>query len=209
MKSKIEINSTVYTHRILSSTVCVLKEAAEDAANDVIGFHFNLTAMSFLYFTLESYLNYLGESIAPDLWDTEKEFFRKRPYVETMGKLDYLIERCNLNIDKAIRPYQTVKQLHKIRIYLVHGKTDKNKVYVEQKHVRQRADNKLPYAMKSFLEKHITREGRNKAILDIERIIRDLHLAALNNFPHQELSQDPLIGLLSSSAVADDTNSKC
>lgn len=195
-QTKVGISSIVFTHRILWSTVKVLRESARKAENDSIRFYLNLSVMVHLYFSLEAYLNYLGENINPQLWKNEKDFFRRRPYIETMGKLDYLMEKCNMNIDKSCRPYQTIKKLHKIRVYLVHGKTDRNRTTINPKHLKKRSDNKQSDAFKSFLDINITEGNTEKAMIDTERIITDLHSAALNNYPHEGLFQDPLMGIL-------------
>jgi|GEM_PF-1019053 len=197
------VKSIIFTHRILWTTVGVLEEAAMSAANDSIKFRFNLSIMLLLYFSLESYLNYLGETIDPEKWKKEKDFFRKRPYIETMGKLDYLMEKCNMRIDKGCTPYQTINKLHKIRTYLVHGKIQKNITHVHRKHLKKRSDNKLPDAAKTFLEKNINYETTKKALVDTEKVIRDLHLAALGHYPDEGLFQDPFMGISESQFVDD------
>jgi hypothetical protein len=196
-KTKI-VKSIIFTHRILWNTVTVLKETAMNAANEAQQFHINLSIMLLLYFSLESYLNYLGETIDPQKWKNEKDFFRIEPYRETMGKLDYLMEKCHMQIDRHCRPYQTINKLHKIRTYLVHGKIKKSSTCVPLKQLKQRTDNKLPSAAKTFLDRDITEETTKKALEDVERIIKDLHLAALDNYSNKGLFQDPFMGILSS-----------
>lgn len=78
------------------------------------------------------------------------------------------------------------------------GKTEKSKTTVNRKHLKKRSDNKQSDAFKSFLDINITEENTKQAMDDTEKIIRDLHLAALNQYPDEGLFRDPLIGILSS-----------
>ena len=76
-----------------------------------------------LYFALEGFLNDLGERVAPDIWSKEQEFFSKGEFRGTIGKLGYLAKLNGFAVDRSRRPYQSVKQLEKVRHDLVHPRT--------------------------------------------------------------------------------------
>jgi hypothetical protein len=43
--------------------------------------------MVFAFHTLDAYLNYAGEHLAPEIWQNEGEFFAKQPYRGFDGKI--------------------------------------------------------------------------------------------------------------------------
>jgi hypothetical protein len=46
-----------------------------------------LVAMVFGFQTVEAYLNFVGERLAPEIWDDERNYFRREPYRGWDGKL--------------------------------------------------------------------------------------------------------------------------
>jgi hypothetical protein len=46
-----------------------------------------LVAMVFGFHTVEAYLNFVGERLAPEIWDDERNYFRREPYRGWDGKL--------------------------------------------------------------------------------------------------------------------------
>lgn len=189
MKRKINISGESYTHKILWATTKHQIEVAKQFPNKSKFFH--LTSMVMTFFTLEAYLNYLGDLIDPITWKNEKEFFSKRPYIGTIGKLDFLIEKCGMRkYDRGKRPFQTLKQLKRIRDFLAHGKPEKFKAKVKY------LENKFPDYVESYIEKNISERKANRALEDTEQVINELHMAAKAKFPNSNLSQQPLNGSL-------------
>jgi hypothetical protein len=43
--------------------------------------------MVFGFQTVEAYLNFVGERLAPEIWDDERNYFRREPYRGWDGKL--------------------------------------------------------------------------------------------------------------------------
>jgi hypothetical protein len=189
VKRKINISGESYTHKILWHTTKHQIEAAKQFLNESDFFH--LTAMMMTFFTLEAYLNYLGDIIDPGTWKNENEFFSKRPYIGTIGKLDFLIEKCGMSkYDRGKRPFQTLKKLKRIRDFLAHGKPEKIKTRVKY------SEGKFPDYVKSYLGKNISEKEANRALEDTEKVINELHMAAKAKFPSKNLSQQPLNGSL-------------
>ncbi|MDP3111944.1 MAG: hypothetical protein Q8M71_07580 [Thermodesulfovibrionales bacterium] len=188
MKKKIKIKGTSYTHKILWPTAKYQMEAAKQLPERKK--YFYLSAMVMAFFTLESYLNYLGEIIDPTTWKSEKLFFTEKPYIGTLGKLSFLINKLGmLQFDRGKRPYQTIKQLKRIRDFLVHGRTEKYNGTVKYK------DGSSPDldVVKSYLEKHISERKANIALEDTEQIIKELHhKAAKTHSQCEDFTSEPL-----------------
>jgi hypothetical protein len=122
-----QIRGELYTHRLLWECCIELSEAAEKTRR--LGrslFNFELSSMLMAFLTYESYINFLGDRLAPEIWKREKEYFNEIPYKGIEGKLKMVCEICHIsNIEKNRRPYQTIKELSSLRTYLSHAKPDK------------------------------------------------------------------------------------
>jgi hypothetical protein len=90
---------------------------AEGRANRLIG------ATLCTYFALEGFANDLGERIAPGEWANEKEFFGRGAQRGTLGKIRFLAEITRSSLDRGSRPYQTLRELERVRHDLVHPRT--------------------------------------------------------------------------------------
>jgi hypothetical protein len=62
-----------------------------------------LIAMVFGFHTVEAYLNYLGECLAPAIWQDERNYFRREPYRGLDGKLRKVMELVGLTMAGAGR----------------------------------------------------------------------------------------------------------
>jgi hypothetical protein len=70
-------------HRMLWE---VVKEQVEVAQARQEGwFSPSMVARVFAYHTVEAHLNYVGERIAPEIWQDEWNYFRKEPYRGALG----------------------------------------------------------------------------------------------------------------------------
>lgn len=191
MKKSINVEATSFTHRLLWLTANNLVVTTKNLSDKQWTLY--MAALVMTFFTLESYLNYLGEIIDPDTWKIERDFFRRKPYIGTIGKLHYLADYCGLKpFDRGKRPFQTIKQLSRLRDFLAHGRTERNcsKVRV--------IPGKFPPYIKSFLEKSISEKRAVVALNDVESVINEIHKAALYRFPHHGLFVDPFNGILGS-----------
>ena len=183
---------TSYTHRILwNASQHLYEQAREDSANS---FYMRISCLVMLYSALESYTNYLGEILKPDVWRDERTFFNSEPYkgTGTLGKVQFLMKECRSpELDKSRRPYQTLRNLQKARNFLVHGRTEE----VQQE--MERDPQEMPKAAVMFLDKHATKAQLKQALEDVEQVIRTLHQAAQSAFQNDrniKLDLDPLIG---------------
>jgi len=123
MEKKAHLTGEIFTHRLLWHSAQSFHNAAlerEEGAD-----HQLLAAMLFIYLAFEAYLNDVGSRLCPDEWKKEREFFAQGPHRGTRGKLDHLLQRCNLKVfDSQVRPYSTIKKLTTRRHKLVHGHTE-------------------------------------------------------------------------------------
>ncbi len=79
----------------------------------------------FAYHTVEAYLNYVGERIAPAIWKDERNFIRNEPYRGGSGKLRKIPDDVGLPWTPEDRPLKTVLELKEIRDIIAHGKAEK------------------------------------------------------------------------------------
>ncbi|HEY4487740.1 MAG TPA: hypothetical protein VI483_03190 [Candidatus Paceibacterota bacterium] len=163
-----KIEGELITHRLLWRCCIKQMEAARSRENDASYFH--LTAMLMAYFTYEAYLNFLGDRIAPKVWEDERRYFSKKPYRGADGKLRKIAEICGFEIERGKRPHETIVELEKLRNFVAHGKPDKYEEKV--KHQPEREPSMFGY---DTLSKYITQEKAERAINDGKEFIEFLH----------------------------------
>jgi hypothetical protein len=92
----------------------------------------HLVAMVFSFNTLEAYLNYAGEHLAPQIWKDERNFFRSEPFRGFDGKVRKVLELVGLEEPiRTDRPYSTVWMLKDLRDLIAHAKPLKFSYVVE------------------------------------------------------------------------------
>ena len=85
------------------------------AEEKVEGSYFQIMAsLMFTAFTLEAYLNHIGQHIFI-CWDDLEQLSPQK-------KLNIIVEKLQLEKDDSIRPFQTIKELLKFRNAVAHGK---------------------------------------------------------------------------------------
>ena len=93
------------------------REALKRAENERDGALYScMTAGVFASFTVEAYLNHLGQSRVQD-WDAIERKLGPRE------KLARLREELKLSADESRRPFQTLQKMLRLRDALAHGKT--------------------------------------------------------------------------------------
>src|SRR4030095_6767184 len=122
MTSQREIQGEGYTHIYLWNCAKALLNQPETKSHQ--DFYFTMAGMLIKYLAYEAYLNFVGIRLDPDAWKNEREFFSKDPYTGTAGKLKRISEKLSIQVDRAQRPYQSIKALEKLRNYLAHGKPE-------------------------------------------------------------------------------------
>ena len=133
----------------------------------------DMIAMVFAFHALEAYLNYVGQLLAPEIWEKEREFFRKQQYRGFDGKLRKVLELCQLpSPNRTERPYSTVWLLKALRDLIVHGKTER----ISQV-VKHTAGQYVP-RMQTTLQALVTKENAYRSRDDILAVAVEIHDAA-------------------------------
>jgi hypothetical protein len=132
----------------------------EQAATLAKGYQFDdLAAMVLAFNTLEAYLNFVGDRLAPEIWKDERRYFRSDGFG---GKIRKVFELCHLSeLNKEQRPYASVWQAKEIRDLIAHAKTER-----ESGQVRHAADDEPPKWIPS-IESLVTHERATQFVDDI------------------------------------------
>jgi hypothetical protein len=175
-----------YLH--MAAWAVVLRQFEHAAAVPCGSLYDRLVAMVFAFHSLEGFLNFVGDKIAPQVWANEREVFKDSGFA---GKLADIYERCDISVpEKGRRPYSTIIELEELRNAMAHPKTVKTQdtmKFVEGK--------QPPYFAKSYLEKVVTIENALRAHHDVKQIADEIHKAAHAKFPHVDLGSHALEGI--------------
>ncbi|MCJ7653693.1 MAG: hypothetical protein MUO97_00050 [Dehalococcoidia bacterium] len=170
MKAKISKERQVNTYAEMWHASDVMLGKAKE--NPEGSFYQLMASLIFTAFTLEAYLNHIGQSIFK-CWDDLEQLSPKR-------KLNLIAEKLKIERDDSKRPFQTVSKLFKFRNDIAHGKT-----------VRLKSENQinvvdLDYTLNVRLGQHLetpwqkycSLRNAERAREDVKIIIQKLHKAA-------------------------------
>lgn len=189
MKKERKQKYETYNHRILWATAQKNLAQSRESENDAL--YFALSAMLMMYFAFEGYLNWLGHFIAPEVWESEKDFFNKAPYQGTLGKYLFLSKVLVLEPpDKSKGPFQTVKELQQLRDKAVHPRAERGNKSVKF------SEGKFPPTHRSWLSTKVSSQKRDKAENNIKHLVNELHQAAMVHYPDMIDTSEPFIGIL-------------
>ena len=166
MKKSIEITIESYNHRLLWEAA---KKQFQASSIGEDAFYYRLAGLILSFFAFESYLNYVGKIISPDIWENEKKNFSQGKYKGTLGKYEFLCSRMNVDINKGKRPDQTIYKLKKFRDYVAHAEKVYETTRVEFK------EGHLPKPQKTYVEKIVTEAFVRQVKTDIERKVNEIH----------------------------------
>jgi hypothetical protein len=144
----------------------------------------DLVAMIFAFHTMEGYLNYVGQRIAPELWINERATFKPG----LSGKLNAVYERCGVgrpNLGK--RTYSTLIELKKLWDRVAHRQTRRGRGPIESL-----VHEPSPSFANSRLASVVSHRMAVKARDDVKRIVDEINSAAITRFPQARLGIDVL-----------------
>ena len=149
-----------------------------------------LVALVFVSHALEGYANYLGEKVAPALWQDERTRFARTGLT---GKLDALHEVCGLpRLERGKRPWSTIRDMKHLRDGIAHPRTISTSARTEY------VEGKVPPLFaKTWLEGVVSKARAVRAMEDAKAIVDAIHVAAMTRFPNAGLLPDGLEGILS------------
>jgi hypothetical protein len=179
--------ATSFTHRFLWKGCLKQKEIADQKSPGYISF--NLTTMLLAFMSLEAYVNFIGELIFAG---NETEFFytKNNRFRSFNSKFDLITEKCRVNIDKAQRPYNTIRTLKELRNFVAHGRTEKSEYEVKYK------ENELPPPQRTYLASLVHTDAMLTAIEDIKAICDLIHAQVKSFCDQPNLGSDALEGML-------------
>lgn len=158
-------------HRLLWH---IVKEESERAAALERGwFHPSAVAMVFAFHTIEAYLNYVGERLAPDIWKDERNYFRKQPYRGWEGKLRKVLELTGLPWNPGHRPLSTVLQLRELRDLIAHGKPEKLSA-----EVLHPTGTDAPFISSTLRQMIAPKEKLTTVLPDVDQFLCEIHTLA-------------------------------
>ena len=121
-------------------------------------YHQHLACITFVAFTLEAFLNHIGEELFKSWVDLEQ--------LNVRGKINIIAERLNIDIDYGVVLWQIVPELVAFRNKVAHGKNERlfEDVIVPQ----DKYDDHLNKWLKSDWQKTATLEGSEKFVKHVE-----------------------------------------
>lgn len=163
-----EIAGQFFTHQHLWN--CAKALLSQPETKSPTDGYFATAGMLMAYFAYEAYLNLVGPRIDTEAWKNERDFFSKLPYKGTQGKLQRICEKIGIEVDCGKRPYQTIRDLGRLRNFLAHGKLD---TYAFEIDVEK---GKEPDMFRDVqIYKMVNRENADRALKDTEEFIEYLH----------------------------------
>ena len=167
MKARVRKERDVRIHANLWHTsMCLLKKGQEE---ERASFHQFMGSLVFTAFTLEAYLNWLGDKLFPH--------WRYLERLNPREKLEVITDQLSLNVDFGGRPWQVMKDLFNFRNDIAHGKPE-NLATETVEQVDDDFDDKMGRADQTRWEKFCTRENAERAREDVAKILETLHSAA-------------------------------
>ncbi len=172
MKKKI-IEREVNTYAVMWQTSSSLFDlAAEHGEHSTDAY---MASMCFAAFTLEAYLNHILKLLF-QCWEDLEQLRPKE-------KLNLIAEKMGIEIRYGERPWQTIKDVFKVRNELAHGKPVTLRMTLEDPDVEYTED-QAKEELRTIWEKDCTQANVARARADVERILRTLHEKA--NIPGED-----------------------
>lgn len=168
------------THRLLWEIVEV--HSKEALARQEGWFYPSVVARVFAYHTVEAYLNYVGERIAPEIWKDERKYFQKDPYRGALGKLRQVMDLVALDWTPNDRPLKTILELKEIRDMIAHGRPEK--LEGEKLHP---LDTDAPYPVSTLRERIAPKDTLGAVVPDVEAFLNAIQIRAKPLLKKQDL----------------------
>jgi len=163
----------------------ILEKAEEDLEGS---FYQIMASLIFTAFTMEAYLNHIGQHTFKCWDDLEGRLSPK-------SKLNLITEKLQILTDYGKRPWQTFSDLFRFRNSVAHGKSELLKSDNQIRLVDDTLDKHMHEFLETEWEKYCTAENAKQALEDVETIIKAVHKAAgMGDLPF-------MFGMQSSSAT--------
>lgn len=162
-KYKVEQQRTVFTHSLLfEAALTAIKTGRGSTSGSLYNYMHALISAAF---ALEAYLNFAGQSSLP--------FWSSIDRISTENKLKVLCVQAGTTVDFSKRPYQSVKELWRVRNFLAHARVQSAKdEWVQEEPTVSGSDYPLV-----DLEKMCSEQPATRMVQDVETVIRHLHVS--------------------------------
>lgn len=170
MKAKISKERQVNTYaEMWHASNVMLGKATENPEGS---FYQLMASLIFTAFTLEAYLNHIGQSIFK-CWDDLEQLPPKR-------KLNLITEKLRIEKDDSKRPFQTVARLFKFRNDVAHGKTVRlqSQKQIKVVDLDRTLNQRLGEHLETPWQKYCSLRNAERAREDVKIIIQKLHKAS-------------------------------
>ena len=195
MKKERKQTFETYNHRILWGAAERNLRQATPSNRDAK--FFSLGAMFLFSAAFEGYLNWLGTRIAPEVWEDERQFFSRSPFLGTLGKYRFLAKILHLpNPDPSQGPFRTAKNLFKLRNMVAHPKVEAGERLVKSK------DGYFPPHYQSELEKKVSPKAASRAKDHLKELAEGLHREAKQAYS-SNIHESNAFGLLLGTEITD------
>jgi len=164
MSKKYKAEREVLTYSYIYRTAVDALERASGPAGG--GFYQLMSSLVFSAFTLEAYLNHLGERVIPYWPEVDK--------IQTLKKLKVLHSHLDMFYDPSSRPIQTVIQLFRFRNFMAHGRTES----VSATLTELPADYSTKNLVETEWEEFCNEKEAKRALDDVQELAERLHKAA-------------------------------
>lgn len=160
-------------------------------ADPITAKHFSLSIITMSFFAFEGYMNWLGELLLPEVWQSEREFFRRKPYFGTLGKCKLIARTLHIeDFDESTHPLNAVVGLQSVRDQIVHPKSERGERNVEHDYPEP------PPNYTGRLADLVTPALARQAMIDLESIANRIHSECRRHFPNHFPSSKPFSGLI-------------
>ncbi len=149
----------------------------------------NIVAMVFAFHTIEAYLNYVGERLAPETWKDEWNFFQREPYRGWKGKLRKVMELVGLSWTPEDRPLKTILELKDLRDLIAHGKPEKFAGEIVHP-----PDTEAPTPVSMLRQMVSPKEKLETVLPDVEQFLNHIHSLAAPNVKDPWFGSEALRG---------------
>ena len=167
MKAKISKERQVNTYAEMWHASNVMLGKAKE--NPEGSFYQLMASLIFTAFTLEAYLNHIGQSIFK-CWDDLEQLSPKK-------KLGLIAEKLKIERDDSKRPFQTIDKLFKFRNDVAHGKSARLKFENQIKVVDLDRTLNRQERLETPWQKYCCLRNAERAREDVKIIIQELHKA--------------------------------
>ena len=143
----------------------------EKAKKDPEGSYYQLMAsLVFTAFTLEAFLNHIGQSIFK-CWDDLEQ-------LSPLRKLNLIAETLEIRKDEGKRPFQTISKLLRFRNDVAHGKTVHLKSTDQITVVDSEFDQHMRDSLQTPWQNYCNLENAERAREDVEEVCHIIHRAS-------------------------------